>query len=167
MAINSIRERFLERYCPTYKYDYERDVITPNLNFFSDLMAEQAELAKKGGSKLTQEEIEEYSGKCDMSQMSGEEIKDFLNFLYDKGVVERPPYHCEHEIQVSPGNHAGPMVEGAEAEAKWGLNADLGPRDVVLIGCSCCFDEMYEELLEELLAEQAKAEVLRSMGRMV
>ena len=125
-------------------------------------MAEQAELAKKGGSKLTQEEIEEYSGKCDMSQMSGEEIKDFLNFLYDKGVVERPPYHCEHEIQVSPGNHAGPMVEGAEALAKWGLHADLGPRDVVLIGC-CCFDEMYEELL----AEQAKTEVLRSMGRMV
>ena len=54
------------------------------------------------------------------------------------------------------------MVEGAEAEAKWGLNADLGPRDVVLFGCSC-FDEMYEELL----AEQAKSEVLRSMGRMV
>ena len=163
MSIYSIRERFLERYCPTYKYDYERDMITPNLNFFSDLMAEQAELAKKGGSKLTQEEIEEYSGKCDMSQMSGEEIKDFLNFLYDKGVVERPPHHdCEHEIQVSPGNHAGPMVEGAEAEAKWGLNADLGPRDVVIFGCSC-LDEMYEELL----AERAKAEVLRSMGRMV
>ena len=59
MAISSI----LERYCPTYQYDYERKVFAPNLNFFSDLMAEQAELAKEGGSRLTQEEIEEYSGK--------------------------------------------------------------------------------------------------------
>ena len=53
----------LERYFPTHKYDYETKTFGPNLNFFSDLMAEQAELAKRGGSKLTQKEIEEYSGK--------------------------------------------------------------------------------------------------------
>ena len=35
MAISSI----LERYCPTYQYDYERKVFAPNLNFFSDMMA--------------------------------------------------------------------------------------------------------------------------------
>ena len=159
MAISSI----LERYCPTYQYDYERKVFAPNLNFFSDLMAEQAELAKEGGSRLTQEEIEEYSGKCDMSQMSHEEIQDFLNFLYDKGVVERPPhFDCEHEIQVYPGNSARTVAEGAEAEEKWGENADLGPRGVVRF-LSPCLDEMYEELLAELAA----AEALRSIGRIV
>ena len=41
----------LERYFPTHKYDYETKTFGPNLNFFSDLMAKQAELAKKGGSK--------------------------------------------------------------------------------------------------------------------
>ena len=34
----------LERYFPTHKYDYETKTFGPNLNFFSDLMAEQAEL---------------------------------------------------------------------------------------------------------------------------
>ena len=40
----------LERYFPTHKYDYETKTFGPNLNFFSDLMAKQAELAKEGGS---------------------------------------------------------------------------------------------------------------------
>ena len=137
--------------------------LVPNLNFFSDLMAEQAELAKKGESKLTQEEIEEYSGKCDMSQMSREERNDFLNFLYDKGVIDRPrSFDCKHEIQVFPKNSARLVAEGAEAEAKWGENADLGPRGVVRFGCACI-----EGMLKEYLAEQAIAEALRSIGRMV
>ena len=155
----------LERYCPSYQYDYERKVFAPNLNFFSDLMAEQAELAKKGGSKLTQEEIEEYSGKCDMSQMSHEEIQGFLNFLYDKGVIDRPPScDCKHEIiALKPSDRkAEILAEGAKAEEKWGENADLGPRDVVRF-LSPCLDEMYEELLAELAA----AEALRSIGRIV
>ena len=38
----------LERYCPTYKYDYETKTFGPKPELFSDLMAEQAELAKKG-----------------------------------------------------------------------------------------------------------------------
>ena len=155
----------LERYCPTYKYDYETKTFGPNLNFFSDLMAEQAELAKKGGSKLTQKEIEEYSGKCDMSQMSHEEIQDFLNFLYDKNDIDRPPsFGCKHEIiAVRPGDlRARIVAEGAEAEKRWGENADLGPRGVVRFLCPC-LDEMYEELL----AEQAAVESLRSIGRMV
>ena len=155
----------LERYCPTYKYDYETKTFGPNLNFFSDLMAEQAELAKRGGSKLTQKEIEEYSGKCDMSQMSHEEIQDFLNFLYDKDVIDRPPsFDCKHEIiavRLSDLNKAEILAEGAEAEEKWGENADLGPRGVVRFLCPC-LDEMYEELL----AEQAAARVLWSIGRM-
>ena len=159
----SISSSILERYCPTYKFDYETKRFAPNLNFFSDLMAEQAELAKKGESKLTQEEIEELSGKCDMSQMSHEEIQDFLNFLYDKDVIDRPPfYDCKHEIQVCSENYAWVVAEGAESEAKWGEHADLGPRDVVRF-LSPCLDEMYEELL----AEQAATAALRSTGRLV
>ncbi len=154
----------LEHYCPTHKYDYETKRFAPNLNFFSDLMAEQAELAKKGGSKLTQKEIEEYSGKCDMSQMSHEEIQDFLNFLYDKDVIDRPPsFDCDHEIiAVHSGDlKAEILAEGAEAEEKWGENADLGPRGVVRFLCPC-LDEMYEKLL----AEQAATKVLQCTGRM-
>ena len=154
----------LERYFPTHKYDYETKTFGPNLNFFSDLMAKQAELAKEGGSKLTQKEIEEYSGKCDMSQMSHEEIQDFLNFLYDKDVIDRPPScDCKHEIiALKPSDRkAEILAEGAEAEEKWGENADLGPRGVVRFLCPC-LDEMYEELL----AEQAAARVLWSIGRM-
>lgn len=155
----------LERYCPTHKYDYETKTFAPNLNFFSDLMAEQAELAKKGGSKLTQKEIEEYSGKCDMNQMSHEEIQNFLNFLYDKDVIDRPPtFDCEHKIiAIHPGDlKAEILAEGAEAEEKWGENADLGPRGVVRFLCPC-LDEMYEELL----AEQSATELLRKTGRIV
>lgn len=153
----------IERYCPTYKFDYETKRFAPNLNFFSDLMAEQAELAKKGESKLTQEEIEEYSGKCDMSQMSHEEIQNFLNFLYDKDVIDRPRFFdCKHEIQVCSENYAWVVAEGAESEAKWGEHADLGPRDVGVFGCSCL-----EEMLQEYLAEQAVAAALRSTGRLV
>ena len=152
----------IERYCPTYKFDYETKRFTPNLNFFSDLMAEQAELAKKGESKLTQEEIEELSGKCDMSQMSHEEIQDFLNFLYDKDVIDRPPfYDCKHEIQVCSENYAWVVAEGAEAEEKWGENADLGPRDVVYF-----LSSYMEERFQKLLAEQAATAALRNTGRL-
>ena len=161
----SIISSILERYCPASKYDDETGTFGPNPNFFSDLMAEQAELAKKGKSKLTQEEIEEYSEKYDMNQMSHEERKEFLNFLYDKGVIDRPPsFDCKHEIiAYRPGEHGARIVaEGAEAEAKWGEHADLGPRDVVRFLCPC-LDEMYKELL----AEQAAAEALRSTGRIV
>lgn len=138
----------LERYFPTHKYDYETKTFGPNLNFFSDLMAEQAELAKRGGSKLTQKEIE-----------------DFLNFLYDKDVIDRPPScGCKHEIiALKPGDlKAEILAEGAEAEAKWGENADLGPRGVVRFLCPC-LDEMYEKLF----AEQTTTEMLRKTGRIV
>lgn len=138
--------------------------LVPNLNFFSDLMAEQAELAKMGESKLTQEEIEEYSGKCDMTQMSREERDDFLNFLYDKGVIDRPrSFDFNYEIQASrPGEHGAWIVaEGAEAEAKWGEHADLGPRGVVVF-----LNSSLDEIYRELLAEQATAAALRSTGRL-
>ena len=164
-SIATESKSLLERYCPTSKYDYETGMLVPNLNFFSDLMAEQAELAKTGESKLTQEEIEEYSGKCDMTQMSREERNDFLNFLADKGIIDRPLFlDREYEIQASrPGEHGAWIVaEGAEAEAKWGEHADLGPRGVVLF-LSPSLDEMYKELL----AEQAATAALRSTGRLV
>ena len=152
-------------YWPTSTYDHETGRLVPNLNFFSDLMAEQAELAKKGESKLTQEEIEEYSGKCDMSKMSREERDDFLNFLYDKGIIDHPrSTDCDHEIQSSrPGEHGAWIVaEGAEAEAKWGERADLGPRGVVYF-----LRSYMEERFQKLLAEQAAAEALRNTGRLV
>lgn len=86
-------------------------------------------------------------------------------FLYDKDVINRPPsFDCKHEIiavRLSDRNKAEILAEGAEAEEKWGENADLGPRGVVRFLCPC-LDEMYEELL----AEQAAARVLWSIGRM-
>lgn len=98
-----------------------------------------------------------------MSQMSREERDDFLNFLYDKGVIDRPlSFDCKHEIQVFPKNSARLVAEGAEAEAKWGEHADLGPRDVGVFGCSCL-----EDMLKEYLAEQAATAALRSTGRLV
>ena len=100
-----------------------------------------------------------------MSQMSHEEIQDFLNFLYDKDVIDRPPScGCKHEIiALKPGDlKAEILAEGAEAEAKWGENADLGPRGVVRFLCTC-LDEMYEKLF----AEQTTTEMLRKTGRIV
>ena len=52
------------------------------------------------------------------------------------------------------------MAEGAEAEEKWGENADLGPRGVVYF-----ISSYMEERFQELLAEQAATAALRSTGR--
>lgn len=54
-----------------------------------------------------------------MSQMSHEELQDFLNFLCDKDVIDRPPsFDCEHEIIAvhSDDLKAQILAEGAEAE---------------------------------------------------
>ena len=153
----------LDCYCTVSKFDYETKRLVPNLNFFSDLMAEQAELAKRGESKLTQEEIEELSGKCDMNQMSSQECKDLLAFLADKGVIDRPDPDFDPGERIS---YNGPqqqlLAEGAEAEAKWGEHADLGPRGVVYF-----LSSYMEERFQKLLAEQVAAEALRNTGRLV
>ena len=73
-----------------YRMDFQSWTLTPDPNYFSDLLAKQSELAKNGESKLTQQEIEELSGKCDMNQMSSQEYKDLVNYLVDKGVIARP-----------------------------------------------------------------------------
>ena len=75
---------------PGYRMDFQSWTLTPDPNYFSDLLAKQSELAKNGESKLTQQEIEELSGKCDMNQMSSQEYKDLVNYLVDKGVIARP-----------------------------------------------------------------------------
>ena len=80
----------ISRYNPSYTMDYDKMALVPIPNYFSDLLAKQAELAKSGESQLTQQEIEELSGKCDINQMSSQECKDFINYLADKGVIDRP-----------------------------------------------------------------------------
>lgn len=65
-------------------------MVTPIPGFFSDILAKESELAKTGENKLTAEEIELFSGKCDMSEMTSQEYKDIVDLLADKGLVERP-----------------------------------------------------------------------------
>ena len=75
---------------PGYRFDREKLMVTPIPGFFSDILAKESELAKTGENKLTAEEIELFSGKCDMSKMTSQEYKDIVDLLADKGLVERP-----------------------------------------------------------------------------
>lgn len=73
-----------------YWFDPETLTLRPDHNYFSDLLAKQSELAETGESQLTPQEIEALSGKCDLNKMSSQEYKDLVNYLADKGVIERP-----------------------------------------------------------------------------
>ena len=75
---------------PGYRFDREKLMVTPIPDFFSDILAKESELAKTGENKLTAEEIESLSDKCDMSKMTSQEYKDIVDLLADKGLVERP-----------------------------------------------------------------------------
>lgn len=85
LVLMSMSETSISRYNPGYTMDYDKMALVPIPNYFSDLLAKQAELAKSGESQLTQQEIEELSGKCDMNQMSSQEYKDLINYLADRG----------------------------------------------------------------------------------
>lgn len=148
----------ISSYNPGYAMDYERMVLAPIPNYFSDLLAKEAELIKSGESHLTQKEIEELSGKCDRSQMSSQEYKDFLNYLADKGVIDRPK-----ELDFDPGERIS--IKGGQAWLESG-KAKSG-QSIGIPGVAHFLHPSLAERHKKLLAEQATTEMLRKTGRIV
>lgn len=148
----------ISSYNPAYAMDYKRMVLAPVPNYFSDLLAKEAELIKSGESHLTQKEIEELSGKCDRSQMSSQECKDFLNYLADKGVIDRPK-----ELDFDPGERIA--IKGGQAWLESG-EARSGQR-IGIPGVAYFLHSSLAERHKKLLAEQATTEMLRKTGRIV
>ena len=140
---------------PGYRMDFQSWTLTPDPNYFSDLLAKQSELAKNGESKLTQQEIEELSGKCDMNQMSSQEYKDLVNYLVDKGVIARP-----EPLGFDPGEPV--YIKGGQAWLEpTGTMWNTGKPGVAQF-----LHPSLEEFHNRLRAEQAAAKVLQSIGRM-
>ena len=140
---------------PGYRMDFQSWTLTPDPNYFSDLLAKQSELAKSGESKLTQQEIEELSGKCDMNQMSSQEYKDLVNYLVDKGVIARP-----EPLGFDPGEPV--YIKGGQAWLEpTGTMWNTGKPGVAQF-----LHPSLEEFHNRLRAEQAAAKVLQSIGRM-
>lgn len=140
---------------PGYRMDFQSWTLTPDPNYFSDLLSKQSELAKCGESQLTQQEIEELSGKCDMNQMSSQEYKDFINYLADKGVIDRP-----EPLGFDPGELV--RFKGSQA---W-LEPAGTRRNTGTPGVAQFLHPSLTEFHNRLLAEQATAKVLQSTGRM-
>lgn len=124
-------------------------------DYFSNLLARQSELAKSGESQLTQQEIEALSGKCDISQMSSREYRDFINYLADKGVIDRP-----EPLVFDPGEPI--YIRGGQA---W-LESAGTTRNTDTPGVAQFLHPRLTERYNRLLAEQAAAKVLQSTGRM-
>jgi len=140
---------------PGYRMDFQSWTLTPDPNYFSDLLAKQSELAKSGESKLTQQEIEELSGKCDMNQMSSQEYKDLVNYLVDKGVIARP-----EPLGFDPGEPV--YIKGGQAWLEpTGTMWNTGKPGVAQF-----LHPSLEEFHNRLRAEQAAAKVIQSIGRM-
>ena len=149
-------EAMLRKYgMPGYRMDFQSWTLTPNPNYFSDLLARQSELAKSGESQLTRQEIEELSRKCDMTQMSSQEYKNLVNYLADKGVIDRP-----EPLDFDPGEPI--YIKGGQA---WlepvGTTWNTG-----IPGIAQFLHPSLTERYNRLLAEQAAAKVLQSTGRM-
>lgn len=140
---------------PGYRMDFQSWTLTPDPNYFSDLLAKQSELAKNGESKLTQQEIEELSGKCDMNQMSSQEYKDLVNYLVDKGVIARP-----EPLGFAPGEPV--YIKGGQA---W-LEPTATMRNTGKPGVAQFLHPSLAEFHNRLRAEQAAAKVIQSIGRM-
>ena len=140
---------------PGYRMDFQSWTLTPDPNYFSDLLAKQSELAKNGESKLTQQEIEELSGKCDINQMSSQEYKDLVNYLVDKGVIARP-----EPLGFDPGEPV--YIKGGQAWLEpTGTMWNTGKPGVAQF-----LHPSLEEFHNRLRTEQAAAKVLQSIGRM-
>ena len=137
-----------------YRLDYETMILSPDPNYFPDLLAKQAELAKTGESKLTQQEIEDISEKYDTKQMSN---RDLVNYLADKGVIDRPKtldYDAGERVV-----YTGPQAWLEPEKPKYG--------QIVTPGVNHLLSSIMEEMHKKLLAEQAAAEALRSTGHIV
>lgn len=148
----------ISSYNPGYAMDYEKMILAPIPNYFSDLLTKQTELTKSGGDQLTQQEIDELSGKCDMNQMSSQEYKDFLNYLADKGVIDRPK-----DLDFDPGERIS--IKGGQAWLESG-KAKSG-QSIGIPGVAHFLHPSLAERHKKLLAEQATTEMLRKTGRIV
>jgi len=149
----SISEIPISRYNPGYTMDYDKMALIPIPNYFSDLLAKQSELSKKGESQLAQQEIEELSDKCDMNQMSSQEYKDFINYLADKGVIDRPEqldFDPGERIAIKPGGTCWLEEVGSSNSRSDGIAHYLNPG----------IPKLYEKLLSQL----AVSETLRKTG---
>lgn len=140
---------------PGYRMDFQSWTLTPDPDYFSNLLARQSELVKNGESQLTQQEIEELSGKCDMTQMSSQEYKDLVNYLADKGVIDRP-----EPLDFDPGEPV--RIKGWQA---W-LEPAGTTRSTDTPGIPQFLHPSLAERYNRLLAEQAAAKALQSTGRM-
>lgn len=149
-------EAMLRKYgMPGYRMDFQSWTLTPDPDYFSNLLARQSELAKSGESQLTQQEIEELSEKCDITQMSSQEYKDLVNYLADKGVIDRP-----EPLGFDPGEPV--RIKGGQA---W-LESAGTTRNTGTPGIAQFLHPSLTERYNRLLAEQAAAKVLQSTGRM-
>lgn len=125
---------------PGYRMDYQSWTLAPDPNYFSDLLAEQRSLAETGGSQLTRQEIETLSDKCDMSRMSSQEYQDLVDYLADKGVIDRPK-----PLDFDPGERIS--IRGGTA---WIDTAgSSGPADGVVRFLHPYLRQRYEEFLAE------------------
>lgn len=140
---------------PGYRMDFQSWTLTPDPDYFSNLLARQSELAKSGESQLTQQEIEELSEKCDITQMSSQEYKDLVNYLADKGVIDHP-----EPLGFDPGEPV--RIKGGQA---W-LESARTTRNTDTPGIAQFLHPSLTERYNRLLAEQAAAKVLQSTGRM-
>lgn len=143
---------FRRTWC-SLRFPFRRTLSGPD--YFSNLLARQSELAKSGESQLTQQEIEALSGKCDISQMSFQEYRDFINHLADKGVIDRP-----EPLDFDPGEPI--YIKGGQA---WLESAGI-TRNTDTPGLAQFLHPRLTERYNRLLAEQAAAKVLQSTGRM-
>lgn len=147
-----MNEISVSRYNPGYAIDYDKMILAPIPNYFSDLLAKQTELVQRGESQLTQEEIKELSSKCDISQMSAQEHKDFVNYLADKGVIDRP-----ESLEFDPGERIS--IKGGQA---WLEEEGAKPvRGSGVLDVPQFLHPYLEGQYKKLLAEQAVA-ALRS-----
>lgn len=155
LQIEQMEAMFRKFGMPGYQMDFQSWTLAPDPDYFSNLLARQSELAKSGESQLTQQEIEELSGKCDINQMSSQEYKDLVNYLADKGVIDRP-----EPLGFDPGEPV--HIKGGQA---W-LESAGTTRNAGTPGIAQFLSPALTERYNRLLAEQAAAKVLQSTGRM-
>ena len=139
-------------YNPSYTVDFETMILSPVPNYFPDLLAKQAELAKTGESQLTQQEIDDLSEKYETKQMSN---KDLLRYLSDKGVIDRPK-----NLDLD----AGERVVYTGPQAWFEPVKSMSSQSIGTPGVNRFVSTFMEEMHKLLLAEQAAAELRQSTG---
>ena len=142
-------------YNPSYTLDFETMILSPVPNYFPDLLAKQAELAKTGESQLTQQEIDDLSEKYETKQMSN---KDLLRYLSDKGVIDRPKIFDLENLD------GGERVVYTGPQAWFEPVKSMSSQSIGTPGVNRFVSTFMEEMHKLLLAEQATAELRQSTG---